>query len=331
MASVALWTALALFSFALFASATDPSVSAFEKYRFRLAEPPHRLALPSPSGPISLRPDPAAAFSGMSTARAGATVAGGSPATVPPWAGFGSNAIGMFTGSNAIIQLSAVAGTFLIIESGLDTHVHNYFARNTSVEKYTHSGVAVGSLLPLALGGGLLGGGLIGWSSELASAGSAVLQASVLAVAYTTALKALTGRPHPGDHDEPVIYSDNEASETFRFGFLRGGVFWGWPSGHMLSNTAAVTSLMAFYNDKTWLKFAGGAYLGYLFLSVISHGHSSMHWFSDAVAGTLMGFAVGWTVGRDFRKRWEGNKVGGTGLSLRASPTLLSVTFSFAL
>lgn len=272
-----------------------------------------------------------AGLSGMKFLPDGGTIDSQCHPTLLPWTGLGGNALGMFSGSNAILHLSAVAGTFLIIKSGLDTQVHNDFARNTFVGKYSSPGVVFGALVPVLLGGGLLGSGLTGGSSQLVSAGSAVLQASLLAVCYSSALKALTGRPHPGDHHELVIYDDNTASETFRFGFLRGGAFWGWPSGHMLANTAAVASLLTFYKDKTWLDIAGGAYLGYLFLSVISHGRSSMHWFSDAVAGTLMGYAIGSTVGRDFRRRWENKKDRPGGLTFSATPQLFAVSFSIEL
>jgi membrane-associated phospholipid phosphatase len=243
-----------------------------------------------------------------------------------PWTGLPGNALAMFSGSRAVLHLSALAGTLLIVESGLDAKVHNFFVRNTFFENVSHYAVRWGTYFPVILGGGLFGSGLIGGSSELASAGGAVLQASLLALCTTTALKALTGRPGP----EPVIYDDKEASSVFRFGFLRGGVFHGWPSGHVTANMAAVTSLLSFY-DKTWLNIAGGAYLGYLFLSVVSHGRSSMHWFSDAVAGALMGYAIGTTVGRDFRRRWEHKKNVPSALSLNALPGYFSVTFEIAL
>lgn len=257
---------------------------------------------------------------------------GGSAAEAPhsfllPWSGLGSNALGIFSGSKAILGLSAAAATLIIVESGLDKDVHNYFARRPSIGNSLRSGVEVGAIFPVILGVGLFGSGFAGGSSQLASAGSAVLQASLFAITTSTALKALTGRAHP----EPVVYQDNEAGETFRFGLLRGGVFWGWPSGHLLANTAAVTSLLSFYNHSTWLKVAGGAYLGYLWLSVISHGRSSMHWFSDTVAGTLLGYAIGTTVGRNFRKRWEGRGDKPSGFSFSAAPSLLSVSFSIAL
>ncbi len=246
--------------------------------------------------------------------------------SIAPWTGLGHNALKMFSGSNAILHLTAAAASALIVVTGLDTQVHNFFVRNPGIDRFSRPGVGIGTTLPVYLGAAVLGSGLIGGSSSLVSAGGAVLQASLLALCYTTTLKALTGRPGP----EPVLYEDNEASQTFQFGFLRGGVFHGWPSGHMLANTAAVTSLLAFYHHSTWLKVAGGAYLSYLFLSVISHHGSAMHWFSDTVAGILMGYAIGTTVGSDFRERWENKQPKPAGLNLSLIPSFLSASFSIS-
>jgi membrane-associated phospholipid phosphatase len=123
--------------------------------------------------------------------------------------------------------------------------------------------------------------------------------------------------------------NDDQASKTFRFGFLRGGVRYGWPSGHMMANTAAVMSLLSFYN-KTWLDIAGSTYLAYMFLSVMARRGSTMHWLSDAIAGTLMGYAIGTTVGRDFRRRWENKPEKTTGLSSQIVSQLFSISVHFS-
>jgi membrane-associated phospholipid phosphatase len=316
------------------ASAARPTPD-FAKYRFELAGAvPHPLITGDAAGIswrqallVGLSGMNIAGLTGMNAASADPGAADESGIALLPWTGLGPNALAMFSGSKAILHLSAVAGTLLIVQSGLDKNVHNYFARRPSFGTISWPGVVTGSIFPVILGGGLYLSGRSGNSRELTSAGSAVLQASLLAVSYSTFLKALTGRAHP----EPVVYEDNAAGSTFHFGLLRGGVFWGWPSGHMLANTAAVTSLLTFYKDKTWLKVAGGAYLGYLFLSVVSLNRSSMHWFSDAVAGTLMGVAIGTTVGRDFRRRWEDRQYNAAGLTFSASPHLFAVSFSIGL
>jgi hypothetical protein len=332
--SCALVLALGLSPIAVPAATAARPLSDFTKYRFHLAP---GSAHPEMAGSVAKsrrQPLPAGlsgtnitGLTGLNLIPDRAAAASDSRTVLSPWTGLGANALGMFSGSKALLHLSALAGTFLIVQSGLDKSVHNYFAQHSSIGRICWPGVVMGSMFPVILGGGLLVPGLAGWSLELASAGSAVLQASLLAISYSTVLKALTGRAHP----EPVVYEDNEAGSTFHFGLLRGGVFWGWPSGHMLANTAAVTSLLTFYKDKTWLKAAGGAYLGYLFLSVVSHHQSSMHWFSDAIAGTLLGLAIGTTVGRDFRSRWEGGEDRTAGLSFSATPQVFSISFSFAL
>jgi hypothetical protein len=161
----------------------------------------------------------------------------------------------------------------------------------------------------------------------LLAAGSAVLQSSLFALCYTDSLKALTGRVPP----EPVLYDDNAASKRFRFGFLRGGVFWGWPSGHMMVNTAAVTSLLYFYKDKTLLNIAGCAYLGYLFLSVAAHHQNSMHWFSEEVAGVMMGVAIGSTVGKNFRRLRERKREKAAAWDIQVGPQLFALNLNIRL
>jgi len=67
-----------------------------------------------------------------------------------------------------------------------------------------------------------------------------------------------------------------------------------------------VTAFLTVSRPRPAVYAAGGLYLGFLFLSVVAHEKASMHWFSDAVAGTLMGFAVGTAVGRGFRALRQG-------------------------
>ena len=246
----------------------------------------------------------------------------GAPRAITPFTDLFRNAAAVFSGNNAWMHLSAVTGTFLIIQSGLDYRVHNFFVRNTGFEKYSQTGVHIGSKLPALLSVGLLGWGLISPSSRTIAAGSAVLQSFLLATATTGVLKALTGRPGP----DPVLYDGIGASATFRFGILRGGVFHGWPSGHMLSNTAAVTSLLHFFNRSTLLHIVGAAYLGYLFVSVTSHGKATMHWFSETISGSLMGYAIGSTVGTRFRRRWENRKEKTAGWTVQIAPDSLALS-----
>lgn len=62
--------------------------------------------------------------------------------SLAPWSGLGQNALAVFSGSNALLHLSALGGTVLIIGSGLDTQVHNFFVRNTFFENPSHLAVS---------------------------------------------------------------------------------------------------------------------------------------------------------------------------------------------
>ncbi len=217
-----------------------------------------------------------------------------------PFTQMGNNAAESFSGMNMLLHSSAIAATYMLVYSSADYRVHDYFSQHSEIDPYTVPAVYMGYTLPLLAGGGLYLSGKNSGSAETAAAGCAVLQASGIALAYSSLLKALTGRPNPGSGDM------KEESRRFRFGIARGGIHYGWPSGHLAVNTAAAASLMAFYPDNNSLKIIGGIYLAYLFISVSAHEGATMHWFSDVVAGTLIGLAIGPAVGKNFRQLYNG-------------------------
>jgi hypothetical protein len=47
----------------------------------------------------------------------------------------------------------------------------------------------------------------------------------------------------------------------------------------------------------------------------------NIHWASDVVAGVLIGHAIGWTVGSDFRTRYRGS----TTANAKTSPSFIPV------
>ncbi len=234
----------------------------------------------------------------------------------------GENSLGSFTGCNSLFWLSAIAATFVFSSQGFDRNVHDYFAGGDEHETFISAAPAVGFFMPILLGAGLYFSGSAEEESKPYVAGCAVLQASFLALVSTSALKAVTGRPPPSP--------DEDRSREFRFGLFRGGIFWGWPSGHMATNTAAVTSLLEVYDDSTGLKALGGLYLAWLFFGVVSHGGGTMHWFSDAIAGTLVGYAIGSTVGESFgRRKGAGKKTVGPEVKPLFSPLYVGMSVAY--
>lgn len=216
-----------------------------------------------------------------------------------PFVGLGESSLGAFTGANLALQLTGLAAAPALVLSGADTRAHNFFAEQTALAPYGTPAVYGIYVLPVALGGSLLAYGLGADSPRALAASSAVLQASLLVVAYQSVLKALTGRPPP----DPGHHADDDASRTFRFGFLRGGVHYGWPSGHLMTTTALVASLLPVFDDSTALRLGGGVLVAYVGASVATHEGSSMHWLSDMVTGVLAGYAIGSSVGRSFARR----------------------------
>ena len=248
------------------------------------------------------------------------------PYSVNPFTNLGQNFIDCFTGNNLWYHLGGIAATPAIIYSGIDYKVHNYFADADEFRPVSAAIVAVGTVMPIVLSGGLLVSGLSKNSPKEKAAASAAIQASLISLVYASTLKFFTGRPNP----KYTQQKDNSLSKTFRFGFNRGGVYFGWPSSHMMINTAVTTSIMYFYKDNKALNTVGNIYLGCLFLCVLSHNKSTMHWASDTVAGTLMGFAIGSTIGKNFRNHYDNcfsNEK--TGYKINVSPEGVGLSLSY--
>jgi membrane-associated phospholipid phosphatase len=221
---------------------------------------------------------------------------------------FGNNILDSFKGKNIYLHLTAVAATALLVTTDVDYNVEHFFNENPEYGSWARPILYTGMFLPFAAGGGLFAYAKIRNDKEALGASFAVLQASLIEFMYNSTLKAITGRPGPDwRHNEDM----EGLSKTFRFGFLRGGIYWGWPSGHTSTTMAVVSALTNYYPEKTWLKIAGYSWVAYTMFGVSSVGRGGMHWFSDAVAGALMSYAIGSTVGKYYRRVYDSQNSGG--------------------
>ncbi len=262
-------------------------------------------------------------------ALAPAASSGGENAELNLFGNFGNNILNSFKGNNLYLHLAAVASTGILVAGNVDYDVEHFFNTHPDYGQYGRGVFITGEFLPFIAGGSLLIYSGAMRDKQTLGAAFAVIQASVIELMYNTALKAITGRPGP----DWRRHSDMESlSKTFRFGFLRGGVYWGWPSGHTATTMAVVSSLIGYYPHSTWLKVAGFSLVGYTVFAVSSVNRGGMHWFSDAVAAALMSYAIGSTVGKYYRGVYD--RQAGIGvapatagaLSLEAGP--MSVGFS---
>ena len=200
----------------------------------------------------------------------------------------------LFTGRNLVWQIVAIILTLLLAWSGFDWW---YFKVTRFIP---HSAwlpaAALGGILPIIVPLAFLIIGFIRKNKASLNLGFAIGQAGILGLLVSFFYKSLTGRLQPD-----LISSLVDVSNYWRFGFMRGGVFWGWPSSHTTVAFAISLMLMYLYPKNKILKYIMLIYAFYIGLSV----SISIHWFSEFIAGAIFGSLIGILVGTNFRQRFN--------------------------
>jgi membrane-associated phospholipid phosphatase len=211
------------------------------------------------------------------------------------------NIIKCFGGYNLLWHLLAIVFTFIIVTSGFDW-LYFKSSRSSLLQSLLFPAVKLGSRLPIIVPLALYAFGKVRKNSKSISTANALVQAVLIGLIICSFYKALTGRVHP-----PRLLTQNtiDNSREFRFGFMRGGIFWGWPSSHTMIAFAMAVTLLKLYPKNEVVK-----YIAILYALFIGFGVSiSIHWFSDFVAGAFMGTVIGVVVGNSFcEKITERNK-----------------------
>ncbi len=204
-------------------------------------------------------------------------------ATVP------RNLVGCFQGRRLIWHVIAILLTFILVTSGFDW-CYLLATRNPALSSWMWPAVGLGALLPLAVPLFLLVVGYIIENARAIRTGWAVGQAALLGSLISSTYKAFTGRV------DPVHEVSADISQVFRFGFLRGGVFWGWPSSHTTIAFAMAVTVFMLYPKQRWLGWLALLYAFYVGIGV----SMTIHWCSDFVAGAIIGSVIGSVVGKNF-------------------------------
>jgi membrane-associated phospholipid phosphatase len=206
------------------------------------------------------------------------------------------NLIGCFQGRRILWHLLAIVLTFILVTSGFDWRYY-LDTRGPALRSWMFPAVRLGSEVPVALPLLLLAAGLLIENAGAVLSGWAIAQAEVLGALVSMAYKAVTGRVHPPRGVSVDI------SHLFRFGFLRGGVFWGWPSTHTTIAFALAAAAFTLCPKPRWLGAAAILYAFYVGIGV----SMTIHWFSDFAAGAIIGSLIGAVVGKTFSaKRSDG-------------------------
>lgn len=153
-------------------------------------------------------------------------------------------------------------------------------------------GMIMGTFFPVLVPGYMY---FISSNPALNNTGAVAAQATAVAFLYNNILKAITAREHP-DAEK----NSGERSRDFKWGFFRRGVFYGWPSGHSMTNAALAMSIASYNRDHPLVVAGCSFFAGYVATSMVLGAKGEAHWFSDAVAGVLMGASIGWYIGNTF-------------------------------
>jgi membrane-associated phospholipid phosphatase len=209
------------------------------------------------------------------------------------------NIIRCFKGYNLLWHLLAVALTYLIVTSDFDWY---YFiaTQKPILHYFLFPAIMLGGIVPIFAPLILLAIGMLRNNLKIKNTAFALGQAAILGLVISSFYKAFTGRIPP-----PHFFSHSnlaDISHGFQFGFLRGGMFWGWPSSHTAVAFAMAVAIWKSYPENKLVRYAAFTYALYVGIGV----SISIHWFSDFVAGAIIGSVIGAVVGKSFHARKAG-------------------------
>jgi membrane-associated phospholipid phosphatase len=233
--------------------------------------------------------------------------------------GLGRHMAGSLYYNYGLNYIVGIAATYGMVQGGVDWSWHRNAADHPWIPSTGRIAVTTGPIVSVAVPLGLYLYGRSERDIGFQITGLALGQAAINAAVITSILKAFTGRPGPQHNLGP-----NDYSTDFRFGFLRGGIYQGWPSSHTAAAFAMATTLIGLYPESTAIEIGGLTYAALIGIGV----STNIHWLSDVVAGGLIGYAIGTIVGNDFRNllnHVQGEKPFG----VHITPSGLLFTYNF--
>ena len=205
-----------------------------------------------------------------------------------------------YQGTALMVQCGAGIATYFIVISGFDWWYFTHTSRfSLSVICFLPS--IIGYFFPVLIPLCMFIYAKIKKNRRFENTAYAILQSAGIGLGISSFYKVLTGRvAHPITNN---IQNLVDTSREFRFGLYRGGAFFGWPSSHTTVAFAMSFALITLYpGSKTkhrLLRFGAILYAFYIGIGV----SMNIHWFSDFVAGALLGTVIGLSVGKNFLER----------------------------
>jgi len=214
---------------------------------------------------------------------------------------FPRNIVAIFSGRNLLWHAVAIGLTIAIVTSGGDWAYYRW-TRAAEFSVLARPALRLGMWMPVLWPLVLLVAGLASKNRRLITIAWALGQAALLAYLITSFYKAITGRRPPPFHGAFRTPAMNvsaviDSSHGFQFGFLKGGIFWGWPSGHTTVAFSMALCLTMLYPKNKIVVLGALLYAFYVGLAV----SVTIHWVSEFAAGAIIGSVIGMTVGKSFR------------------------------
>ncbi len=205
-----------------------------------------------------------------------------------------------FAGYNFFWHILAVVSTYFLAVSGFDWFYYGLMAPYFAI---LIPSALIGLFVPVILPIWLFVRARIKKDAEALKAALLLGEAELAALFLTYFYKALTGRAHPTGSLFGVE-TLTDLTRTFQFGFLKGGILWGWPSSHTTVAFALAVTVWFVYKEKKWVRA-----LAVIFALYVGIGISgTLHWFSDFTAGVIFGTLVGFVATRKIRMTIKGQQ-----------------------
>jgi membrane-associated phospholipid phosphatase len=214
----------------------------------------------------------------------------------------GWNALHSVTYNYGLNFIGAGLGTWAFIETGLDWKWRNIAYENEWLSPCGKPGLYIGLVVPVLTPLVTYITGRVIQDEKLQIVGLALTQSLVLTLGIQSILKMSTGRALPDIVNE---FSHTRSSRTDdfsdEFNWFNMNFIDGWPSGHTANAFSAAATIAEIYHDNLWIKIGV-----YTYAALMGIGKSlSVHWASEVFAGALIGYAIGKTVGKSYRKLLE--------------------------
>ena len=202
--------------------------------------------------------------------------------------------IDCFRGKNIFVYIVASALTFVAVESGFDWR---YFlhTRGGEFQALTLPGAISGFFVPIIVPVAVFLYGEFFQKRYTRLHAVVLAQAAAAGWLISSFMKVFTGRTQP---EFLTLTSYVDISHGFHFGFLQHGIFWGWPSSHAAVACALSTAAILVYRKNPAIVTIAFLYAAYITLAV----SISIHWFSDALAGAMIGTSIGYAIARSFQR-----------------------------